>query len=163
MDALDPIDWHNVPDNIPNIPNWKYVDREHVLECATRIKPLIEKSGRPYHCVADCDHFDASYPWVAKTTVPADLVEVAKIWTLHGYGYYGFFKPSVAEVIVQIPPDLLSKTDFFLVRGPKDVNDLNATKAYVFDNGKHVAQTILYQHSDRSEEVGEYFESNPKD
>ncbi len=154
---LEAIDWHSVPTDVPKIPE---INKDYVREHATRIKPLLEQNQEVYHCKVKCDYFSESYPWVAKPTGPANLKEIARIWTLHGYGYHGFFKPSIAEVIVQIPKELLLKTDFYLVRGPDTVDDLNATSSYVFQKGVHVAQTILYQKLNGGEEVGEFFEGN---
>lgn len=156
MNNLEPVDWYSVPDDIPDLPK---IQESYVLEHANRIKPLLYRDGKVSYCKSNCNHFNQSFPWDAKVTKPAtDLVEVARIWTLHPWSYYGFFKPTVAEVIVQIPPDLLSKVDFFLVRGPEEAIDLAAAKQYVFDKDVHVAQTILYKRSDRPEEVGDYHE-----
>lgn len=75
-----------------------------------------------------------------------DLKEIAKIWTLHGFGYHGFFKPSVAEVIFQIPPEIISQVDYFCVYGPQDGPEMNLgeCKKY-FNDCYQVAQTILYK------------------
>lgn len=143
MEALEPVDWYSVPDNIPDLPKMK---RKYVLDHAKRIKPLLYKNNVIFHCHTDCDYFCESYPWSSETTEPAkDLTELGRIWTLHNFGYYGLFKPSVAEVIMQIPEDLIEQCDFFLVRGPNHVNDLNICRKYTFDRCIHVAQTILFK------------------
>jgi hypothetical protein len=122
MEVLKPINWNEVPAGIPKIPRTK---KRLVNLYAQSIKPLIlGEDGIVHHCVADCNHFDESYPWVAKATVPADLKEIDRIWTLHRYGHYSLFKPSVAEVLMQIPENLLDNVDFFLVRGPDTSDDL---------------------------------------
>jgi hypothetical protein len=100
-------DWAQVLRDLPEIP-----------EKNDETVKLVEEWSKPYYFENKADHWNQSFPWGARPNkVADDLVEVGRIWTLHGYGYYGFFKPSVAEVLRQIPADLLPQVDFFLVRG----------------------------------------------
>jgi hypothetical protein len=52
----------------------------------------------------------------------------------------------VAEVIFQIPEEIISQVNYFLVTGPETAPDMSQgeCKTY-FDLGYHVAQTILYE------------------
>lgn len=129
---------------IPEVPY------ERIVELANRIKPLLreEEDGSLWYCDNPADHFKQSYPWSASPKAPAkSIVEVGKITTLHKYGYYGFFKPSVAEVlaqvVTQIDPGLLEDVDYFVVDGPEDADDLNKHKD-ALNAGFHVATTTLY-------------------
>jgi hypothetical protein len=81
-----------------------------------------------------------SFLWDARPKLwgrTSDLGYFASISTYHTFGYQGFFKPSVAEVLAQIPEDLLGQTVAFEVLGPS-----RATA-----DGYHVATTRLYERS----------------
>lgn len=129
--------------------------REFVVEYARLIQPLLREEwqesrdflangGKVFFIENTCDHFNQSYPWNSKRVKEANLVEVTRITTYHTWGYYGFFKPSVAEVLQQIPDDLLSKVEYFLVLGPDDATALNEQRDAI-DQGFHRATTILYR------------------
>lgn len=95
--------------------------------------------------VTDHPVFSSSFVWDAKPTdaPSADTRILNKVFTLHTFGYHGFFKPSIAEVIRQIPQDLLPVVSYFLVEGPDDVHDLNL-QPDAFNAGFHRAKTTLY-------------------
>lgn len=69
--------------------------------------------------------------------------EVSRINTYHTYGHPAMFKPSIAEVLAQIPDDLLGSVSAFEVSGPGHVDDINRERE-ARDAGFHVAETILY-------------------
>ena len=71
------------------------------------------------------------------------MKEVARIRTLHTYAYYGFFKPSIAEVLAQIPSHLVDSVIAFETKGPGDADDLNDDRS-ALNAGFHAATTILY-------------------
>ena len=131
------------------------VSKELVEECVQRIEPLILNRGKPWLILTKCEPFGQSYPWehdlVAEAT---DIEELARIRTLHTWAYYGFFKPTYAEVIAQIPEELLSRVTHFLVNGPKTADDLNKHMPEL-DAGFHVAETILYTSNPQSSEYWE--------
>lgn len=122
----------------------KEKDPDFVNLWAKNIKPLIRNDGKIFHFENKADHFNQSFPWEADPTIEAEnIFELKKITTYHTYGYYGFFKPSVAEVIQQIPEELLESVKFFLVDGPETADDLNKNKKELND-GYHVAATTLF-------------------
>ena len=122
------------------------MDEPFVEEWAKKIKALkCGADDQPYYGKYSKDYFTTAFAWEMKPEKLADdLEEVAKIWTLHRWAYYGFFKPSIGEVIMQIPKDMLDKVDAFMVIGPSSAQDLNVTSEYTFKKSVHVAQTILY-------------------
>ena len=65
---------------------------------------------------------------------------------LHSFGYYGFFKPSIAEVLAQIPEDVLAHFNidaFEIIDIPTSSGDLNKfIKA--LEDGFHVSTVRLY-------------------
>lgn len=108
-----------------------------------RIKPLVKRRGKIYE-VPEHDIEGVSFPWLDLTNEFAgELHEIAKIRTLHSWAYYGFFKPSVLEVLAQIPEELVDRIDFFTVDGPETAADLIREKE-AMDAGFHVAETTLY-------------------
>ena len=109
---------------------------------AERIKPIIK--GK---IVDIADLVSTAYTWDPKfkeEELP-QLETLCDIRTYHGYGYYGLFKPSVAEVLAQIPGNLIQQTyGFEIIRIPQTAEDLNTDIEYVRE-GFHLAITRLYK------------------
>lgn len=94
---------------IPLITNAKLAD------LADRIKPLIRKEDGLYD-IEPVDLRDVSFLWDPKPTTKASVVRNDTKWitTYHSWGYYGLFKPSVAEVLCQLSEFILAwKPDAF--------------------------------------------------
>lgn len=134
---------------IPSVP------RNRIMEIAEQIKPVVRfvgapddfhqsMEGEPYY-VEPVDLFNVAYTWDPKPLDKAmGLETVCDIRTYHTFGYYGFFKPSIAEVLAQIPEEHLSRVIAFeIVDSPKDASDLNRELEAV-NAGYHVAITRLY-------------------
>lgn len=63
---------------------------------------------------------------------------------LHKYEYYGLFKPSIAEVLAQIPiEDVKNVNAFEIINKPVTTADMYKNKI-VFDNGFHISTVRLY-------------------
>lgn len=122
-------------------------------ELVARIKPVVEFDGVKRY-IQPCHPRNVAYLWDPK---PADKApafkRVAEIQTLHTYGYIGFFKPSIAEVLSQIPEQLVDQVIAFELHTtmievmffgwPQHVNDLNA-ESEASNAGYHVAYATLY-------------------
>ena len=116
-----------------------------LTELLQSIKPLVRVNPTGLHYIEPCDPRKVAFTWDPTPTTPAnDLEPICTIRTLHTYGFYGFFKPSIAEVIAQIPEALLIETVAFETRGPQDRDDLGKESA-ALNAGFHVAQTTLYR------------------
>lgn len=94
-----------------------------------------------------------SYPWSEQDRFGNSIErgtyrELTVITTFHTWGYYGFFKPSFAEVIAQIPGGILPRVRAFYVHGPKDADDLNR-HGDILEEGYHVAETTLFEEAKR--------------
>lgn len=51
---------------------------------------------------------------------------IAEFSCYHTYGYVGFFKPTIAEVLQQFPDDVLNEANaFYMTNSPETVFDLN--------------------------------------
>lgn len=121
------------------------VSVEVITELAKRIKPVVlfEKKGICY--IKPVDLFKVAFLWDTKPAKKATgLRALCEIITYHEFGYHGFFKPSIAEVLAQIPKEHLDKvTAFEIVDYPKDCDDLNK-ESEALNAGYHVAKTRLY-------------------
>jgi hypothetical protein len=108
-----------------------------------KIVPVIRKEDKLYNIeLPDLRH--TAYTWDTKLKDEhKDLIEVARIKTDHYCGYYGFFKPSVAEVIAQIPEGFINKICAFEILADMDSGTEDEVKIYSDGNG-HQATTILY-------------------
>jgi hypothetical protein len=97
------------------------------------------------HYIEPCDPRRAAYTWDPKPAEEATgLTPLRDVRTYHTFGYYGFFKPSVAEVLAQIPSDLIeSVVAFEIVESPQDAADLDKERE-ALNAGYHVAVTRLY-------------------
>lgn len=115
-------------------------DISHML----RIVPVVQRDARLWY-IKPVDPHGQAFTWDPKPSEPADnLSVVCRIYTLHRYGYYGFFKPSIAEVLAQIPTEVAQRVVAFETDGPDDADDLNED-LFALDAGFHVAETTLYE------------------
>lgn len=132
---------------------------DYIRGLAERIRPLVRfvqgedklvesREGDPY-TIEPKHIFNMAYNWDPKPVerITEELVPLRDITTYHAYGYYQFFKPSVAEVLAQIPEDLVDRVAYFeIVWEPETAADLRgeAVKA-----GFHEARTRLYAVEER--------------
>lgn len=136
--------------------NWiPKVPEEHIRELADKIKPVVRfahgaegpflsAKGFPYY-IEPVDLFRIAYAWDPKPTEEATQFKpICDITTFHTYAYYGFFKPTIAEVLSQIPDEYLDTVIAFEIVGqPETATDLNRERE-ALNAGYHVATTRLY-------------------
>lgn len=84
-----------------------------LAERLARFTPLVMKDGT-------ASRFDlpdlrrTAYTWEPKNLQAVEIIEdIMTSPTHHGCGYYGFFKPSIAEVLAQVPADLPARANAF--------------------------------------------------
>lgn len=117
----------------------------HLKELVDRIRPMVRKSDGSIWWIKVPKLRTVAFPWDPIYTEPAPkLVEVGRCQTLHTWAYYGFFKPTVAEVLCQLPLTVREVAQGFEVVGPDTADDLNREKG-ALDAGFHVATTIFYK------------------
>ena len=97
-----------------------------------KTKPIIMIDGITY----DMKEFsfsalsDQSYIWdrdIDKRNIvhKEDLEVVEDFICLHGYGYYGLFKPSIHEVLAQLPEKSIKEADYFeIIESPVTRDDV---------------------------------------
>lgn len=106
----------------------------------------LKRKGKELFMAGKHDVRGTSWPWIDVGEMKkyrGKLKEKCRIRTLHSYGYHGFFKPSVAEVLAQATDEQLSDVVAFETLGPETVSDLNKHREEL-NEGFHVAETILY-------------------
>lgn len=132
---------HPGPYNIPEITP----GREQ--ELLGRLRPMILMDGVP-HTIEIPDLHTVPFTWDPKVLERVEGLEAAPtIQTLHGYWYYGCFKPSIGEVLAQVPDDLPEGVIGFTVSGPDTADDLDREKG-ALSAGFHVADTTFWKVKD---------------
>jgi len=121
------------------------MSEQRLLELVERIKPVVTVKDEGCCYIKPVDPFSDAYMWDAEPAGSAvGLKALCDIATYHPYGYYGSFKPSVAQVILQIPPEYHDKVVAFeIVKHPETADDL-APESEIFNSGYLVATTRLY-------------------
>ena len=130
------------------------ISDEELMRRYLKIKPVAEIGDVKYWLrnYSISDMRNTSFFW---TLVPDKREPVGESLSkhthydfqcLHTFGYHGFFKPSVAEVLAQIPEDVLKQYTidaFEIVARPTSCGDLSAYKK-AMDQGFHVSVVRLY-------------------
>lgn len=80
-----------------------------------------------------------------------DIVDSSRLETvddflcLHTFGYYGLFKPSIAEVLSQAPENVIEQANTFeIIESPETREDVFKYKE-VIDNGFHLSKVRAYK------------------
>ena len=132
-----------------------WIPREEIVERYSRIKPVAKKDGKLYwlRSFGEEELFDISYLCDDETRKQVQDGEIVPIpdkdfRCLHKYGYYGLFKPSVAEVLTQIDSEILDTVVAFeIIDSPKTAEDFYRDKftSTAFNSGYHVSIVRLYK------------------
>lgn len=131
------------------------ISDQRLKELTARIKPIVRfaqdeigftrnEDGAQFY-IEDVDPRNVAFTWDPKPTTEASgLTTLTDIRTYHSWGYYGFFKPSVAEVLAQIPEELVDRVAAFeIVDHPRTSQDLHR-ESEALNAGYHVASTRLF-------------------
>jgi len=119
------------------------INDQRICELLKKIKPVFEQNNKLYEMktvhsrkVAFTWNPKKKFPWLPRK----DLKELCNINTLHGYGHYSLFKPSIAEVLAQIPEHLINKVTAFKTIPISNIISDCLSK----DQEYHVGVTTLY-------------------
>jgi len=139
---------------------------EGVVKLFEIFKPIkVGLRDRAFRILPGADLFKHSFLWDAKleeAPIKEDLYVLDKLWTVHSYGYQGMFKPSIAEVMQQIPKAYSKlKLVYFETVGPEDASDLNLWVDHV-QAGVHVAKTTLYLPEPTGDVMARYWHEHPE-
>lgn len=113
-----------------------------------RITPMLRNNAGqlcPYQPAQPADPVKTSFTWHGEadcgTPVPEQgLSMLAEVTTYHTCGYAMFFKPSIAEVLAQIPAELVDKVVAFEVLFDANVTQIVSTADFY----GHQTVTRLY-------------------
>ena len=130
---------HPGPYVIPELTN------KRLKELLAKIRPVVTRDGVK-HFIKKCHPRDVAFTWDPKLAALAPGLEpLCEVRTLHRYGYYGLFKPSLAECLAFLPPSAEAEAVAFeIVDRPGDAADLNAESG-ALNAGCHVATTVFYR------------------
>ena len=120
------------------------ISADRVAELLTRIKPLV-RQGEQLCEIELPDPFKVAFTWDPVVTKPVDERELKwlkVITTYHAAGYIAFVKPSIAEVLAQIPAELLDDVYAF------ELETASAEPVTAQDFYGHRIQTVLYGKAD---------------
>lgn len=122
------------------------ISDEELEKRCKKIRPLVRNKKGILRYIAKCPYRDWAFMWSPKFRTKApDLNVITDITTYHTWAFYGFFKPTIAEVIAQIPIDVLDRVVAFeIIKSPETTEDLNR-ESVALNAGYHVAITRLYE------------------
>jgi hypothetical protein len=112
---------------------------------ASRIRPLLTFDGELYSIVPTRDLRSISFMWNPIRSYRAGpLRQLADVRMFHSFGAPSLFKPTIAEVIAQIPERYSAVTCAFeVIRHPQNAADLNL-ESEALNAGFHVSIVRLY-------------------
>jgi len=131
------------------------ISKEELTSRYAQIKPVINVNGKLHYFreytvkeLTDTSYFFARHKDIREVVKADELVPLSKDFVcLHGYGYPGFFKPSIAEVLSQIDElDIPFVKAFELIEFPEGASDFHKDSftSIAFNNGFHVSTVRLY-------------------
>ncbi len=113
--------------------------KDELLSRAFRIKPLKQDDDGALHFIKPCDIENTAFAWSPQLTEPATgLKPLATITTYHDYGAPVCFKPSIDEVLAQIPPEMLGRASAFTTEPDQE-------RMFTPGGSHHVGITVLYE------------------
>lgn len=129
---------------------------EEIAKWYTTIKPIVHQNGIPYYLreLSIRELTRTAYTYHTEYTDYDECVDynklsvIADIKMLHTYNYYGFFKPTVGEVIRQIPKRMLKEVVAFeILAGALGINSIYHAE---LNAGFHVSVVRLYRAANAS-------------
>ena len=140
------------------------MSNEEIVHWYSTIKPIVKHDTYLRELSAE-ELTNVAYTWLTEPSDYADKVDFEKLSVLedrkmlHTWGYYGFFKPSVGEVIRQIPKDSLEKVVAFeIIDG---AIAMNSTFKDELNAGFHVSIVRLYQAKNDTNEAAQPIKEYP--
>ncbi len=120
--------------NIRNKIILPYLTDDELLARYKRIKPIVSIDEVYYYLKRYNVKMmrNVAYLWNVDDDIRAkvdmtDAKTLAEFPCYHTYGYVGFFKPSIAEILQQFPDDVLDEANaFYMTHSPENEYDLNA-------------------------------------
>lgn len=127
------------------------IDKDILSDRASQCRQLYPCDGDYYIAKLPEDFHHTSYTWDPECHKIRDVEckefteklkpKAEKFITFHKYAYHGFFKPSVAEVIYQLPESLFADGHKILIRTEPYSHEINKVVA---DSYHHIGITYVY-------------------
>lgn len=145
------------------------MDRKDIIKWHATIKPIVREDGKFIYLrkLKDKEVLNAHYTELkqlkdyGRRVDFSELSILADVKMLHGFSSDSFFRPSVGEVIRQIPKDMIGKVVAFeIVYFPTTSADFNLFKKE-FEAGFHVSVVRLYQAKNNDNETAHSIASYP--
>ncbi len=116
-----------------------YLTDDELLARYRRIKPIVSIDEIYYYLKRyNVDMMrNHSYLWDVQKDIReqvdmSDAQTLAEFPCYHTYGFVGYFKPSIAEILQQFPDDVLDEANaFYMISSPENEYDLNMQSAIV--------------------------------
>lgn len=127
----------------------KLLSKKQLVERASKIRGLIGDNNKIVREYPANEMEETSYIWektatTTETVGNLDLKVIRDVEMLSKYSYYGYFKPTIAEILSQIPEEDLPQVKYFkIVDSPQVENDF-AKHREAFDDGFHTFTVRLY-------------------
>ena len=124
---------------------------EEIAKWHKTIKPIVHKNVTPCYLrkLSEKELTNTAYTFLrghkdyAENVDFSQLSVLADVKMLHRWGHYAYFKPSVGEVIRQIPKEYLEKVVAFeIISAPVGMNSIYNAE---LNAGFHVSIVRLYQ------------------
>lgn len=92
------------------------ISDDRLAQLMERFTPLYRKSGtNDIHRIEIPDLRNTAFTWGPKLLDTVNVTPVRTITTSHSCAYYGFFKPSIAEVLAHVKDDGSDWGDAFFI------------------------------------------------
>ena len=141
------------------------ISDEELLERYIRVPPVVEVNGRltyykhfSLYEIKQTSYLYAERPKPTRVRENELIVMDGQDFAcLHRYSYPGLFKPSVAEVLAQIPDDaLVYARAFQIINWPRTSDDFNRDSItnIAFRNGFYISNVRLYTLADMFKKYG---------
>lgn len=130
------------------------ISDEELMRRYLKTKPVVNIDGTKYwlrnYTLSELKSI--SYIWYARTDKYEPVGESLSSCThydfkcLHTYGFPGFFKPSISEILAQIPEDVFENYSidaFEIIDSPATTGDFNKYRKEL-NQGFHVSIVRLY-------------------
>lgn len=114
---------------------------ERIAELLKTIRPFVRKDGVLHDIKLPVDLRNTAFKWDPEFTTSAEIYpcDTQMITTYHTAGYIMMFKPTIPEVLAQIPETLLPSVIGFEV-----LFNENFTENLTSDFYGHRTKTVLY-------------------
>lgn len=138
--------------NCPKIPD---ITDERIAELLTKMQPVLRNAKGELHHIEPVDPRKIAFTWAPKFTKQVKAwADIGRIETNHSCGYIGLFKPSISEVLAQIPEHFLNSANCF--------ETLSGDSVACYGQGDgHRTVTIFYKDLTEEPEMKDYPDDGP--